>query len=661
MVSPTFDLAQYPTIETIKLLASLLERMTSANDQLNKPSLLTRKASSGDMRRSTSASPIGNNNPLSSPIPTTTTNNTTNMTNTTTTTNPNYTLFHARSIPSIDIYSYLSRILKYCPCANECFLSLLVYFDRMSKHTLAKTGHPFTIDSFNIHRLIISGVMVSSKFFSDIFYTNTRYAKVGGLPVSELNRLELEFLQLNEFNISVSISELQKYGDQLLKLGMMEQQERRMMYDHPSSYTIRHGRSTSLGSTALIKTLDGLDMNSNKTRKSLDQPSIQQLTDTTSKLYLDDNSHVESSSIKQQRRSVNEMTNNKDMYTYATYTSPSSPLPIQANGLTASTSSTLSSSTSSSNVNSHLHLRRMGSMNNINSYQLQHSPISFISSDDPIIHNNNTNNNMITSLTASTSTSSSTSLMNTMTTPPLFIRQQSSSRYFDNNNNNNSGNGTSSNSNNNNRYHQRHSFIDWPTNNSPPKTRQRHESLGTNNKPISIDGSVGWRIPRQTRSSVNLYQQNLRWANNNNTGINHHHNNSTPLSSSLTSTSSSSSSIIDSSSTLQHHHQQHLYQLHQSSSHHQQQQRRLSLNSIHAPPFIPQRPSSGEYITCNNNSNGNGNGSSSYVFYPVTNYSQPPHHHHLGIPTPPPSSSPIHYKPENCHPYPSSSTQQLYL
>jgi hypothetical protein len=89
-----------------------------------------------------------------------------------------YTRFHARIVPSIDIHAYLARILKYCPCANECFLSLLVYFDRMSKNAFALTGHPFSIDSFNIHRLIISGVMVASKFFSDVFYTNTRYAKV---------------------------------------------------------------------------------------------------------------------------------------------------------------------------------------------------------------------------------------------------------------------------------------------------------------------------------------------------------------------------------------------------------------------------------------------------------------------------------------------------
>lgn len=147
MLPITFDLAKYPTVDTIRLLASLLERMTIANDLLNKSQQLT------SQRRASlqQASP------------------------------PAYTRFHARLVPSIDIYSYLSRILKYCPCANECFLSLLVYFDRMSKNSLALTGKPFTIDSFNIHRLIIAGVMVASKFFSDVFYTNTRYAKVSFL------------------------------------------------------------------------------------------------------------------------------------------------------------------------------------------------------------------------------------------------------------------------------------------------------------------------------------------------------------------------------------------------------------------------------------------------------------------------------------------------
>ena len=151
--------------------------------------------------------------------------------------------FHGKNVPSITILSYLSRIHKYCPTTYEVFLSLLVYFDRMTERVntapiqgprrdsemtdpdsrpstsysasgsdLADSpteprsvnedssdidkeqyahapkveqdqsqyplSHFFVVDSFNIHRLVISGVTCASKFFSDVFYTNSRYAKV---------------------------------------------------------------------------------------------------------------------------------------------------------------------------------------------------------------------------------------------------------------------------------------------------------------------------------------------------------------------------------------------------------------------------------------------------------------------------------------------------
>lgn len=90
------------------------------------------------------------------------------------------------------------------------FISLLVFFDRM-----ARTSRPVILDSYNVHRLIIAGVAVSSKLFSDVFYTNQRYSKVGGLPVAELNQLELQFLLLNDFRLLVPVEELQRYADQL--------------------------------------------------------------------------------------------------------------------------------------------------------------------------------------------------------------------------------------------------------------------------------------------------------------------------------------------------------------------------------------------------------------------------------------------------------------
>ncbi|KAM9896577.1 hypothetical protein OXX79_007393 [Metschnikowia pulcherrima] len=149
----------------------------------------------------------------------------------------NVLAFHGTNVPGITLHAYLTRVLKYCPVTNEVFLSLLVYFDRIAKRAnnfqSKKSGSGddapsdpeqiFVMDSFNIHRLIISGITVSSKFFSDIFYKNLRYAKVGGLPLEELNYLELQFLLLLDFKLMISVEDLQNYGDLLLKFWKREQ------------------------------------------------------------------------------------------------------------------------------------------------------------------------------------------------------------------------------------------------------------------------------------------------------------------------------------------------------------------------------------------------------------------------------------------------------
>ncbi|CCM03987.1 uncharacterized protein FIBRA_06143 [Fibroporia radiculosa] len=119
--------------------------------------------------------------------------------------------FHARNVPTIALEGYLTRIHKYCPASNEVFVSLLVYLDRMTRLAKEACGKAFPIDMYNIHRLIIAGVTVASKFFSDVFYTNSRYAKVGGLPLAELNQLELQFLLLNDFHLTISCEEMEYF------------------------------------------------------------------------------------------------------------------------------------------------------------------------------------------------------------------------------------------------------------------------------------------------------------------------------------------------------------------------------------------------------------------------------------------------------------------
>lgn len=213
---PAFDISSYPPNDLLKLLASLLTQIAATNDSLSPSSSSSLHAIPSPQIHSPIWSTLtqASRTALSTPASTLT--------------------FHARNIPTISLESYFLRILKYCPTTNHVFLSLLVYFDRMAKLSLESTGRAFVIDSYNVHRLVIAGVTVASKFFSDVFYTNSRYAKVrrgrcfswndkligcfqvGGLPLPELNQLELQFLLLNDFRLVIRGDEMQRYAEQLI-------------------------------------------------------------------------------------------------------------------------------------------------------------------------------------------------------------------------------------------------------------------------------------------------------------------------------------------------------------------------------------------------------------------------------------------------------------
>ncbi|PTU16964.1 hypothetical protein P175DRAFT_0488334 [Aspergillus ochraceoroseus IBT 24754] len=250
--------------------------------------------------------------------------------------------FHGKNVPTISILSYLTRIHKYCPTTYEVFLSLLVYFDRMTEmvnkgqlerlrrradrasvlqadaasrpgssglptahhsplvtppsstgiaaqdltsppsmsptlnpqHEGDQLSHFFVVDSFNIHRLVIAGVTCASKFFSDVFYTNSRYAKVGGLPLPELNHLELQFLMLNDFRLSIPVEELEAYGTMLVEfyareiitLQQQQQQQQPPLLGVPGSGNAPTTRESES---------DGMYMRSREKRQP-EQPEVRQ-------------------------------------------------------------------------------------------------------------------------------------------------------------------------------------------------------------------------------------------------------------------------------------------------------------------------------------------------------------------------------------------------
>ncbi len=58
---------------------------------------------------------------------------------------------------------------------------------------------------------------MAAKQLCDSFCTNVHYARVGGISLRELNTLELEFLFLIDWKLSVGSSELQQYYVNLVR------------------------------------------------------------------------------------------------------------------------------------------------------------------------------------------------------------------------------------------------------------------------------------------------------------------------------------------------------------------------------------------------------------------------------------------------------------
>lgn len=59
----------------------------------------------------------------------------------------------------------------------------------------------FTINTLTVHRFLITAATVASKGLSDSFWNNSTYARVGGIRVTELKMLELEFLYRVDWKI----------------------------------------------------------------------------------------------------------------------------------------------------------------------------------------------------------------------------------------------------------------------------------------------------------------------------------------------------------------------------------------------------------------------------------------------------------------------------
>ncbi|GAB2232294.1 hypothetical protein Droror1_Dr00011326 [Drosera rotundifolia] len=114
--------------------------------------------------------------------------------------------FDGMEAPDMTIQSFLERIFRYTRVGSPVYVVAYVYIDRLSQN------YPgFRISPCNVHRLLITTIMVASKYVEDRNYRNSYFARVGGLTTNEMNRLELDLLFLMGFRLHVNVSVFESY------------------------------------------------------------------------------------------------------------------------------------------------------------------------------------------------------------------------------------------------------------------------------------------------------------------------------------------------------------------------------------------------------------------------------------------------------------------
>jgi hypothetical protein len=116
------------------------------------------------------------------------------------------TSFDGVKPPPISLQQYIHRLYSFIPCSSHCFVYAVIYVDRV-----LRVNPQFKLSDLNVHRTFFTALVVASKFYDDEYYSNSWYGRVGGVGTKELNILEVSFLKLIQFRLTVSTQEYDMY------------------------------------------------------------------------------------------------------------------------------------------------------------------------------------------------------------------------------------------------------------------------------------------------------------------------------------------------------------------------------------------------------------------------------------------------------------------
>jgi len=78
---------------------------------------------------------------------------------------PAASAFRATTKPGISVRAYMARIARFAGCSPACYVVAYVYLDRLLRR---RRRLALAVDSYSVHRLLITAVLAAVKFMDDM-------------------------------------------------------------------------------------------------------------------------------------------------------------------------------------------------------------------------------------------------------------------------------------------------------------------------------------------------------------------------------------------------------------------------------------------------------------------------------------------------------------
>ena len=128
---------------------------------------------------------------------------------------PSASVFHGTCVPNISLENYMKRILRYGKISHATVIFAIIYIDRI----LANPNRErLVVTEWNIHRILLGGIVLAAKFMDDEHFNNHHMSAVGGVTNAELNALEMEMAQRLSFSFHVTPEQYYNYENVLVPL-----------------------------------------------------------------------------------------------------------------------------------------------------------------------------------------------------------------------------------------------------------------------------------------------------------------------------------------------------------------------------------------------------------------------------------------------------------